>query len=102
MTHQEIIENNKLIAEFMGKEPITGLEAYDTSWDWLMPVKHKIELLDEVVDFSIGTCFVNIELVFGCDIAQTIYDTDVDPIFKVWLAVVDFIKWYNPNKDNNG
>ncbi len=39
-------ENNKLIAEFMGyKNPSNAADIwyhYDTSWDWLMPVIHRI------------------------------------------------------------
>ena len=51
------IENNKLIADFMGVEKENGLYLFttsmddyktdtlyfDTSWDWLMPVVEKIE-----------------------------------------------------------
>lgn len=65
------IENNKLIAEFMGAKEYTGdLEGqfygttfphgydttmnlkYNTSWDWLMPVIEKIENLGYCVCFE--------------------------------------------------
>lgn len=60
MKEQEIIEGNKLIAEFMGLEwklhlgrrylynhawiPLENLK-YHSSWDWLMPVVEKIETM---------------------------------------------------------
>jgi len=72
------IENNKLIAEFMGfkfhdidgscycvngdkyikPKSLIRLDKgekleYDTSWDWLMPVVEKIESLPEVDEFMI-------------------------------------------------
>lgn len=72
MTEQEIIEGNRLIAEFMGGTTTTidtcanhgqmqipewafilydfdtlklGAYGYNSSWDWLMPVVEKIEKL---------------------------------------------------------
>ena len=53
------IENNKMIAEFMGLEMLNDLQIktpkdggiflselkYHTSWDWLMPVIKKIKLM---------------------------------------------------------
>jgi len=85
------LENNKLIAEFMGlvessisdkywteksKEGFGQGELfelqYHTSWDWLMPVVEKIYSIDADVDF-----FKNISL---------------EATYK---AVIEFIKWYN-------
>ena len=61
MSEQEIIEGNKLIAEFMGYKFIEDWHQYwrlsdkhlllenelkyHSSWDWLMPVVEKIEYL---------------------------------------------------------
>jgi hypothetical protein len=123
---KEIIENNKLIAEFMGglwNEPsqmygIGNAEyikigkvkgyvkacyhykltdlKYHSSWDWLMPVVEKIERHNE---------FTNV-LFFpqGCSININTengfhFDVDCDAkIEAVYNACVEFIKWYNLNK----
>jgi hypothetical protein len=96
MTQEEIIHGNKLIAEFMGLEyttkkywkigDITGNNQlfelhYHTSWDWLMPVVEKCNAIihhSKYVsnDLQRALCAVDIKLIF--------------------LAVVEFIKWYNP------
>jgi hypothetical protein len=69
MTQKEIIEGNKLIAEFMGYEKtiysdvfrgeLYALDVskgeiyaisqmqYHTSWDWIMPVVEKIESIED-------------------------------------------------------
>lgn len=75
MKEQEIIEGNKLIAEFMGasfhedtpmilKKHVVSPAGnaikcadklrYNSSWDWLMPVVEKIANLDNVCAFRIG------------------------------------------------
>ena len=91
------IENNKLIAEFMGlsiKEGVCyytdeddmfpmGIEVeepylpYDDSWDWLMPVVERIEQV--------------IQGVASAEVHLSIYST----IDEVYQAVVEFIKEYN-------
>ncbi len=102
------LEGNKLIAEFMGVIPIypdkfifeipptsyhTNIEEYtifqyDSSWEWLMPVIDKI-----------GVMYDNREL-----ISRDVYKLDLigmtlfASIDNAWLAVVEFIKWYNQNK----
>ena len=84
------MNNNKLIAEFMGlvvsdsdnytSELHTNVDAdlkYHTSWDWLMPVVHKIK------DSS----------------GQGIFMMEIGlPIEHVYNAVVEFIKEYNDER----
>lgn len=140
------IENNKLIAEFMGmkshfkkggltkvylngenvgieqdwecyypklNKSITPIEMkYHNSWDWLMPVVEKIEtLFNDGIDvdiFSDGTVITqhrfeeNEYLTEGEEIvrltkAEIEFDTKIEHTYQ---AVVEFIKWYNPVKEN--
>lgn len=96
---EQITENNKLIAEFMGatwfghsmenpkpwwiinsKEYYSEDLKYHTSWDWLMPVVEKIGRKD-------------------CDHEPLAGVTLYSPIGMVYHAVVEFIKWYHENKE---
>ena len=91
----ETIENNKLIAEFMGIESYelrgytmfvyeednhrTDVDLhYHKSWDWLMPVINKC--YQEYMSKHIA------EVVMTCDIS------------KAYQVVVEFINEYNLNK----
>jgi hypothetical protein len=101
------MENNKLIAEFMGKKwhkeffkdvciisPSNISYKFHTSWDWLMPVVEKIE--------SLGYEFFIVE-----DRIKIAHNTDhsIDTIINFTLggskreatykAVVEFINQYN-------
>ena len=85
----ETIENNKLIAEFMGwtedfdlithtndkwwSEPKT--HKYHISWDWLIPVVNKCyqEHMSEHIAEAVMTCDIN----------------------EAYQVVVEYIKWYN-------
>lgn len=127
MEKKEIEEGNKLIAEFMGlKEPVfnpisnsflvylpdcsfnnnEGLIGYapvkwHTSWDWLMPVVEKIERNGAIIEIwlSIGK---------GCRITvpkskegHWFAGRESNELIEaVWLAVVDFVKWYNSNNQS--
>jgi hypothetical protein len=106
------LEGNKLIAEFMeypsngfGKYvcPIKDIPVeadelpYHTSWDWLMPVVEKVNLLtrdnEKVTEYftsELGSCDY-MKYMLG-DVVVTSGITDVFP------EVVEFIKWYNENK----
>lgn len=113
MTEQEL-EGNKLIAEFMGlifnghhwelpqlhgRNKIYEELKYHSSWDWLMAVAEKIEQTGCIIEIwlSLGK---------GCRITkvtskikswQTVMESN-STIEAVWLAVIEFIKWYNQNK----
>ena len=118
MKQEEIIENNKLIAQFMGitnveefnnsllvSHPEEGIWYYEPLWyldyhsDWslLMPVVEKIEELNVTESFFIiedKTCIL--WLTDTKDICQR----SLSKIESVYNTVVEFIKWYNTQ--NNG
>jgi len=116
MNEQEIIEGNKLIAEFInlsfktygktGKtyyingEPFSILNLkYHLSWDWLMPIVEKIQHMEDrlpvKIDFQIhllGTVelHINHKRVFGMTAFEP--GTLIDAVYN---GVIEFIKWYN-------
>jgi len=124
MENDEIIEGNKLIAEFMGgkfrksKDKNTLNKYFDlkdkgyfyyeneiryhTSWDWIMPVVDKIEQKGCIVEISYSlVCMCRI-----CVIGQKHENTfniindnngGLEPIIAIYKSVVEFIKWYNQN-----
>ena len=86
MTNKQILEGNKLIAEFMGLEIITDgiswfdtsykpLGKYNSSWDWIMPVVEKIEPLGFSVSINNGNCSI---LFYNNDnyVVRTAYNED--------------------------
>jgi Zn-dependent M32 family carboxypeptidase len=106
------IENNKLIAEFMGKEYknnaivvstnyITGQNPsgkvwqepkYHNDWNWLMEVVEKIESLSneqKVINWSRQN-----KCIFDFKLTESKKEA-------VYNASVEFIKWLNENKQNN-
>lgn len=122
MTKQEIEEGNILISEFVGpsqkwndskKGPIklyrSGLysqsancEAHELkfhcSWDWIMPVAIKIS---KDFDFSLSSVGL-----WACAVSRKNCDWEdkhlgdmgghePDVITNVFLAIVQFLKWYN-------
>ena len=121
----ETIEGNKLIAGFMGHEvmeeeaflsgdyeqgkDMTNIRVdvslrYHESWDWLMPVVEKIEDIQDgnegdsirghIYEVTIKQGNIVTIQGDGCSIWA-----DASPkILSVWIAVVEFIKWYNQNK----
>lgn len=115
MENKEIIDGNKLIAEFMGLKDVMSFREqigngfcspvdmkYHTSWDWLMIVVEKIE--------SLGY-YTNILSADNNNKSHTMHITRINEqeqyslwhdskIHAVYYAVVEFIKWYNENKEN--
>ena len=125
---KEILENNVLIAEFMGAEKIqypapiygiykfpvspdkkhTKMDAiyfeYHTSWDWLIPIVEKIESLNEIVSIENNSCIiVNNINTEAHEWFTTMHNKNIDSgkiskIEATYYAVVEFIKWHNKNK----
>ena len=108
MTSKEILDGNKIIAEFLGiNKKVYGETGttyyidgtpyqffklkYHSSWDWLMPVVEEIEnVLDGDVSISIKDD--------SCNINSNYYGISVEGYTKiesVWIACVKFITWYN-------
>ena len=95
-------EENKLIAEFMGKEwhksffkdvciinPSNISYKFHTSWDWLMPVVEKIEQTNEGVTLVIiedERCHIDNQKGFEID---SVGHTKIEAVYN---AVVKFIK----------
>jgi|SRR6478752_5426165 len=123
-------EGNKIIAEFMGAyydnmlgkfrielNPFPNFMwtasldeiKYHSSWDWLMPVVEKINALDSLrneVAWA-DTYYINdynrvVEYGKYRKWSKRVWrKSHTEPkINAVWLAVIEFINWYNKNKDN--
>lgn len=123
MKTNEILEGNKLIAEFMGwgergiyRTPFEDAGMcngepssicydrnllFNSDWNWLMLVVEKIEEIEDKNGYNIF--WVKIDGVC-CEIQQAdsldiIVEADCETkIESVFLACVKFIKWYNQNK----
>lgn len=133
MDANEIIEGNRLIAEFMGYDFIAEnshfivresdyLEPYhhkfNSSWDWLMPVVEKIETLGYHVQIGIATATAGASNTQCAVISKftdfghyDMYNKYFYPpqygwsskstkIESCWNACIEFIKWYNNQKQN--
>ena len=114
-----IVEQNKLIAVFMGGlytlsfelkkgemwVPIHGICRYDTiesgrgqtlqyhrSWDWIMPVVEKIENFNHSATLFIiedERCHIDTQNGFEID---SVGHTKIEAVYN---ACIEFIKWYN-------
>lgn len=104
-TEQEILDGNKLIAEFMGY-PISKVELgftskeaktvmrrleYHTSWDWLMPVVEKIEEFGYAIDICQNDCNIYENNNSGNFLKELNRRTKIE---AVYAASIEFIKWH--------
>lgn len=102
MTKQEIIDNNRLIAVFMGVkigedkyswrpgcvEPVNYFHLqYHSNWSWLMPVVHKAYEVTNDDDRSFNHLSI-----FEYGLGASMED--------IYSGVVEFVKWYNETKRN--
>jgi len=102
MKEQEIIEGNKLIAEFMEykiPKQTHNLDWIDyggmfqpmkfhSSWDWLVPVIQKIFSLPFIEDSIMILKWADVNLAWSRK-----------EIGEIWESCVRFIKWYNTQKE---
>ncbi len=104
MENEYIIEGNKLIAEFEGWKESNNFLPYNISWGWLMPVVEKIikkHMTDYYNEYDMSypeSYFVTI----GSDGKYCSQGTSKNSLIEAtWIAVVEFIKWYNNEQINN-
>lgn len=117
MKTEEILDGNRILAEFMGFTPLNKEHTvfssndflyereqetnwfdrdlkFHTYWDWLMPVVEKIESLG----YAVLICYARV--VIECCVMSdktVIYKNDNNSIPKIknaFLACVEFAKWY--------
>ncbi len=109
-------------------EPLYDEEfQYHKSWDWLMPVVEEIENLGATTSFKTHYVRINpkgghydeyvVRVSFRYGLSVTCYlddneeyasrelrdfagDTRVTKLEAIYIAVVEFIKWYNQNPDH--
>lgn len=115
METREILEGNKLIAEFLGydtskhwwynlKGGLPAIKAenikYHSSWNELMPIVEKIAKKYNVritwMPSAINVTYIERDDVFDDEIASM---GGMSAIENTWYAVVNFIKWANKNPD---
>lgn len=80
---------------------------FHSSWDWLMPVIEKIEkeypvllsIKNKISTFDNTWHICKIEFFSEITGNFQIIKEGVTKIKSVWLAVIEFIKWYNSQKD---
>ena len=116
---ENIIENNKLIAEFLvnnegnlvkirdgvystiddNEVPDDDLTIndlkYHSDWNWLMRVVEKIESIKGTQIFING---ISCEIMFKGKVISKHFNTKIEAVYN---ACVTFIDWYNKQNKNN-
>ena len=112
---KNIIENNKIIAEFLNLTSQVIFEQvfavsengktnfykkdelkFHSDWNWLMEVVEKIESLNYI--FEIKTTWCRIKEIGTGSIIVLRWEEDRTKIEAVYNACIEFIKCYNENK----
>ena len=119
--------NNKLICDFMqnytyqSDSGVNWIEIngypfaefndapFHLSYDWIMPVIEKIESLDYVSVYFSKTYLGNHKVEISkhtpsyklLQVSKTVFCEHESRLEATYKAVVEFIKWYNQNKDGN-
>ena len=124
------MNENKLIAKFMGDfmglfwsdtnefyldndgqmaMPINPCGRFHCSWDWLMPVVEKIELL-KIKDYNIRVsidsvrCLISITHFYEGSIKifyKNIYNDNDSKMERIYKLIIEFIKYYNKLNEAN-
>jgi|SRR5690606_39216022 len=109
MTQQEIIEANRLLAEFLGFWETEETYFYNpyfekgykyedmlfsSSWDWIMAVVQKIEFT-EGCEVIISKYLVEI---YKDNLCKSVCKIKTSKLDAVYDACITFVKWYNDNK----
>jgi prolipoprotein diacylglyceryltransferase len=112
-----IVENNRLIADFMGYETYEHTNSiainigegnefnsevfghihtkFHESWEWLMSVVEKIENIQFNVEQSGGSCTIH-----PCVLKEPVFETySTNRLEATYQAVIQFIEWYNEHKN---
>lgn len=94
----EFIQENKL----KGYKPELywecGCGKYHEDWNWLMPVISKIEV-SSIDDHTLPTVTISTKFIEICHEKPPIYYKGYeDRLNTTWLAVVNYIIWYNRKK----
>ena len=115
---KNILEKNELIAKFIGVELLKDLLAsnngfinidiyiyeqckFHSDWNWLMKVVEKIESIEDgiyQVDILQEGCNILKRCALFIDKRVGKLESDTTKIESVYLACIEFIKWYNKQK----
>ncbi len=85
-----------MIDAFMGHKVPHWYPKYDTSWDWLMPVVEKISELGYEFQIDANETYFK-ECDGDYEIVASAFNGSV--LGNTFEAVLQFIEWYNENKD---
>ena len=91
MNSTEILEGNKLIAEFIkSKQIVTGWMKYNVNWNQLMLVVERIESLKHTVYIHSNNCIIYEKV--GKNHGWFIDNYADTKIEATWISCVEFIK----------
>ena len=100
------MEDNKLIAQFMGGYEPEEYEDFHSDWNWLMQVVEKIEnteVVGQVFNIQINRNKTHILYAPANYPNEKWFENLIlkegkDKILNTYQAIVEFIKWYNEQK----